>query len=209
MTYEQLYALFQQALPGEMAHHEFLPLRGSSREAIAGGAPYRRAAVAIVLFYNARNQLATVVIQRPIYEGTHSGQISFPGGKHEKSDESLEATARRECEEEIGISLHPKQLLGPLSQVYIPVSQFLISPFVYFSSHRPTDYRADTREVTEIHEIELNELFAKSSKQLIDVPLNENTTLKNVPHFTTSSIKIWGATALMLNELKHLIVSGN
>jgi 8-oxo-dGTP pyrophosphatase MutT (NUDIX family) len=207
MTFEKLVTCFQKELPGEFAHREFLPLRGSSQEAIANGATYRNSAVAIVLFLNAQQQLSTVVIQRPIYNGSHSGQISFPGGKQEHFDFNLQATAIRECMEEIGLQLNSDQFIGTLSQVYIPVSQFLISPFVFYLENFPKTYQPDLREVAQIHEIDLFKLFQPESILHLDIPIQQNTVLKDVPHFTQSGIKIWGATALILNELKHLLAN--
>jgi 8-oxo-dGTP pyrophosphatase MutT (NUDIX family) len=202
---EKLHYLFQQALPGEAAHLEFLPLRGSSKAAIASGAPYRSSAVAIILFENRRGTLSTIITQRQEYNGTHSGQISFPGGKYEPTDKNLLQTAIRECNEEIGIDIREDVLLGQLSQVYIPVSQFLIEPFVFFSKKASFDYHLSEREVATIHEIDLEELFAPQSVIKKDVTYPNGLILKDVPHFQQNRIEIWGATALMLNELKRLL----
>ncbi len=200
-----LRELFQRELPGELAHQEFLPMRGSSKAAIANGAPHKKAAVAIVLFINQSGKLATIVTQRQVYEGNHSGQISFPGGKYEEQDHALVQTAIRECKEEIGIDCSSFIHLGELSRVYIPVSEFLIHPHVFFSNNKVFEYQPNEREVALIKELDLHELFHPSSRSLEDVFISQQQQLKNIPHFNQGNIKIWGATALLLNELKWLV----
>ena len=200
-----LSELFQRELPGELAHQEFLPMRGSSKAAIANGAPHKKAAVAIVLFINQSGKLATIVTQRQVYEGNHSGQISFPGGKYEEQDRALVQTAIRECKEEIGIDCGSFIHLGELSQVYIPVSEFLIHPHVFFSNNKVFEYQPNEREVALIQELDLHELFHPSSRSLEDVFISQHQQLKNIPHFNQGNMKIWGATALLLNELKWLV----
>lgn len=202
---EQLRKLFQQELPGEVAHVEFLPMRGSSQAAIASGVPYKKAAVAIILFVNHTGKLATVVTQRQVYDGNHSGQISFPGGKHEEEDRDLMQTAIRECVEEIGVDCAQFEQLGKLTSVYIPISQFLIHPFVFFAHNTTFDYQPNAREVAHVKEIDLHELFQPTAQSVEDVLISEEHSLKNVPHFNQGETKIWGATALLLNELKWMI----
>jgi 8-oxo-dGTP pyrophosphatase MutT (NUDIX family) len=206
--FERLQQLFQGALPGEAAHLAFLPMRGSSKAAIEAGAPYRSSAVAIILFENNLGELSTIITQRQAYQGSHSGQMSFPGGKFEPHDQTLLETAMRECEEEIGLDIRQDTLLGQLTQVYIPVSQFLIEPFVFFSHRTSFHYRPSEREVAKIHELNLSDLFTPEAVITKDLRFENGLTLKAVPHFQQNDIEIWGATALMLNELKHLLRSG-
>ncbi len=214
MTLELLRELFQQKLPGEATHKEFLPMRGSSKAAIANGAPYRNAAVAIILYIDLNGKLATIVTQRQIYEGNHSGQISFPGGKHDEKDVDLLQTAIRECIEEIGIDCTDFEFIGSLTSVYIPVSEFLIQPFVFFTNDNAFQFTRNEREVAAIKAIDLHALFHPSAQSKEDVVISEQHVIKNVPHFNQDNMKIWGATALLLNELKwlvyeELIKSGN
>lgn len=205
MTLELLRKLFQNELPGEKAHQEFLPMRGSSKAAIANGAPYRNAAVAIILHNNEEGNLATIVTQRQVYEGNHSGQISFPGGKYDKQDTDLMQTAIRECIEEIGIDCSDFEYLGNLTSLYIPVSEFLIQPFVFYANFNSFQFTRNEREVAAIKAIDLRALFHPSAQSKENVVITDGNIIKNVPHFNQGNIKIWGATALLLNELRLMI----
>lgn len=205
MNLDQLRVAFERELPGEAAHHEFLPMRGSSQAAIANGAPYRLSAVAILLFQNNEGNLSTLVTQRQTYQGTHSGQISFPGGKYEDFDLNLAQTAVRETREEIGLDISNSERIGKLTNVYIPVSQFLVEPHVFIIHEQPSDFQLSPREVNSLHTLDLPELFTPSSIALRDIKQPNGMILKQVPHFVQNDLFIWGATALMLNELKAML----
>ena len=205
MTHADLIKRFKKELPGEKSHLSFMPFRGSSMEEIKKGIAFRDAAVAIILFHNAENKLCTIVTRRQEYDGSHSGQISFPGGKKELDDENLLATAIRECHEEIGIHASNFELLKELTPLFVPVSQFLITPYVFYSSNQSFNYMRSEREVAAIHELDLLDLYKSESIVNIDLKINSEFTLKNVPHFKQGDILIWGATALILNELKDIL----
>jgi 8-oxo-dGTP pyrophosphatase MutT (NUDIX family) len=205
MNLEQLRNAFERELPGEAAHREFLPMRGSSQEAIANGAPYRLSAVAVLLFEDHSGQLSTLVTQRQTYQGTHSGQISFPGGKYEDFDGSLTETAVRETREEIGLDISEAERIGKLTNVYIPVSQFLVEPHVFILQNQPVDFELSDREVNSLHTLSLPALFTTKSIELRDIRLPNGMIMKQVPHFVQNELPIWGATALMLNELKRML----
>lgn len=205
MTHADLIKRFEKELPGEKSHLSFMPFRGSSMEEIKKGIAFRDAAVAIILFHNTENKLCTIVTRRQEYDGSHSGQISFPGGKKELDDENLLATAIRECYEEIGIHASNFELLKELTPLFVPVSQFLITPYVFYSSNQSFNYMRSEREVAAIHELDLLDLYKSESVVNIDLQINTEFTLKNVPHFKQGDILIWGATALILNELKDIL----
>lgn len=205
MTYADLIEKFSGELPGESSHLAFMPFRGSSREQIQQGVSYRDAAVAIILFHNEENTLSTIVTQRQQYDGSHSGQISFPGGKKEADDPDLTYTAIRECFEEIGIDAGSFELLKELTPLFVPVSKFLITPFVFYSTQKSFQYKRSEREVAEIYELDLPALYKPESVVQLDIPLNKEFIMKNVPHFKQGDILIWGATALILNELKDIL----
>ena len=120
--------VLKKGLPGDDAHQNLLPMkRLSARNAIAEKKEYRKSAVAIVL-YVAKDTIQSILIQRPSYDGIHGGQVSFPGGKVDASDKDLIETAIRECHEEINQILTKEDLIGELSPVYIPVSNFMVQP---------------------------------------------------------------------------------
>lgn len=205
MTRADLITKFKKELPGEKSHLAFMPLRGSSMEQIRQGITFRDAAVAIILFHDEAGKLCTIVTRRQEYDGSHSGQISFPGGKKELDDTNLLETAIRECYEEIGVHAKNFELLKELTPLFVPVSQFLITPYVFYSSHKSFDYMRSEREVAAIYELDLLALY-ESEVVRIDIPIQADLTMKNVPHFKQGDILIWGATALILNELKDILI---
>lgn len=205
MTHADLIAKFENELPGEQSHLAFMPFRGSSQEQIRKGVDFRDAAVAIILFHNEAGKLCTIVTKRQEYDGSHSGQISFPGGKKEPDDANLLDTAIRECYEEIGVHARNFELLKELTPLFVPVSRFLITPYVFYSENKTFDYMRSEREVAAIHEPDLLELF-NSEVVYLDLQITSDYTLRKVPHFKQGDILIWGATALILNELKDILV---
>lgn len=206
MTYNELIEQFKKELPGEKSHLAFMPLRGRSSEEIRKGITFRDSAVAIILFHNEAGRLCTIVTRRQVYDGSHSGQISFPGGKKESDDDNLLETAIRECYEEIGVHARNFELLKELTPLFVPVSKFLISPYVFYTEHRSFEYIRSEREVASIHELDLLTLFASESVVNLDIKISNELVMKNVPHFKQDDILIWGATALILNELKDILL---
>ncbi len=112
-------------------------------------------AAVLILIYPVNNILTTVFIQRPVYEGIHSGQISFPGGKSELSDINLIATALREASEETGINSSEVTILGTLTPLYIPVSDNEVTPVIGWCDNRP-EFKIDKVEVVHIIEVPLH-----------------------------------------------------
>ncbi len=203
---ERIRLKLLEALPGEVSHQKMSPLnRPITSEALKSITDYRESAVAIVLF-ESNDCMECVLTQRPEYDGTHSGQISFPGGKKEDSDEHLEATARRECEEEIGVQLTLEHLIGALSPVYIPVSRFLVLPYLYFLPSTPI-FLPDAHEVAEIFTFPLFDLKNEQLISTMDLKQTNGDVYRNVPYFNLNNKKVWGATALILSEMKDILDS--
>ena len=202
MTFDELFKLFQNGLPGEETHLEFSPIRQKSSVALKNAQEVRDAAVAIVI-YPFNDELYSLVIERQTYDGTHSGQISFPGGKVEETDQNLMQTAIRECYEEIGLQLNESDFISELTPVFIPVSGFHVRPFIFYQKNEPTNFILSEREVYQLAHISLKELTNDENVILRSLSVG-STILKDVPHFKLNEVEIWGATALMLNELKHL-----
>ncbi|MCR9141354.1 MAG: CoA pyrophosphatase [bacterium] len=146
---------------------------------------------------------------RPARSGPHSGQISFPGGAYEKAhDPDLQATALRESEEELAIRPDEVQILGELSQLYVPPSGYLVSPYVGWSAGRP-DFVPDPREVDRILEIPLADLLDPTKRLSEEREIQRG--LVRVPYFSfregDDEFKIWGASAMILSELLAVIES--
>lgn len=206
IPYEALVARLQQELPGQAAHLLMYPRKGAAPQAPSPEDTIRLSAVAILLFEQ-EHALKTLVIQRSVYEGSHSGQIAFPGGKWETTDASLKETALRECREEVGISADELDYIGKLTDVYTAVSSFMIEPYVFYWRTPRSSLTLSEREVAAAYTIDLEQLIDDAFIQRIDVPVQNGIVLKDVPHFVLGDVKIWGATALMLSELKWLLRS--
>lgn len=134
----------------------------------------------------------------------HSGQVSFPGGKVEESDRDLEHTALREAEEELGIPQTAVTILGKMTDVYIPVSNFLVYPFIGFTAIKP-NFELQKSEVQRIVEAPLSALLNKANRKTTNLTLPNNITLEGVPYFDVNGNVVWGATAMMLSEFTAII----
>ena len=194
----------RQPLPGFEAHKQMFPRENAAKDLLNIPETVKQSAVAILLFEEA-DSLQSLVIRRAEYDGTHSGQIAFPGGKFDPEDRHLIQTALRECYEEIGIEAHELTYIGSLSDVYTVVSSFLITPQVFHWKKPHEQFKLSEREVAEIHRLSLNELIREDAVQYFDIPIRNGMILKSVPHFVVGEIRIWGATALILSELKYLL----
>lgn len=158
----------------------------------------------MLLCYPKQNAMHLSLIKRSEYNGVHSGQISFPGGKKEEQDISIWNTALRECNEELGTSLAQKSLHLSLSPIYIPISNFLVSPFVLAEPKYPI-FKINKREVYKHLELPLDRLldFTIEDYVLDSGPASG----KIVPSFVFDNYIIWGATAMILLEFKIFLES--
>ena len=191
-----------QDLPGWNAHKLVLPL-GRKSKYDPNDFIGRESAVSIMLYPN-ENKLETIFIQRSLYEGSHSGQMAFPGGKREEYDNDLEATARRECWEEIGVPEDHGRNLGQLTEVYIPVSNYVVYPYIFHVDEIP-DLILDPTEVHDTVRFDLMRLINDDLLKTTEIRFTNNLIRKSVPYFDVHGKIVWGATALMLSELRVLL----
>ena len=189
-------------LPGISAHVEMSPIRRPHAD-FPERANAKQSAVAVILATH-QNNLSIILTKRNTYNGAHSGQVSFPGGRKDNSDIDLEFTARRESAEEIGLSLTKNNLLGSFTEVYIPVSNFLVQPYLYFLPELPV-LKPNLREVNEVFFMPVEHLKSSRSISVMEVKTAQGIIYKNIPCFRHEKHEIWGATALILNELRHLL----
>jgi 8-oxo-dGTP pyrophosphatase MutT (NUDIX family) len=166
----------------------------------------RKAAV-LVLFYPSGGKIHLVFMKRTEYPGVHSGQISFPGGGQEPGDTDMADTALRETEEEIGIKKESITTIGILTDMYIPPSNFLVTPVIGFTNERPV-FHPDPEEVDEVVEVALEKILDKNTKQEKEITIFPDIKIK-VPSYYTNGHVIWGATAMMLSELVEIITPGS
>ncbi len=201
---QALKTKISKGLPGDRAHQYLVPeKRLSARNIVASKKEFRSSAIGIILFPK-NNRLYTLLIQRPTYEGSHSGQVSFPGGKMDRSDLNLEHTARRECFEEVNLTLNSGELIGELSDIYIPVSNFMVKPFIFYLHHEP-DFKPDEREVEHLIYLNIDTLMNDDIQKNGRVQISKGVHQKNVPYFEIEQKIVWGATAMILSELKEIL----
>src|SRR5690606_22908133 len=158
----------------------------------------------LMLLYPIENKLHTLLMLRPIYKGTHSGQISFPGGKMEPEDEDTIATALRETHEETGVEPASVEIIGKLSDVYIPPSRFLVKRYIGFRTKKP-HLIPDPREVEALIEAPIEALLEKANireKSIFISALNAEIQAK---YFDIFGHTVWGATAMMISEFNDIV----
>lgn len=157
----------------------------------------------LILLYPKNNTVYLVLIERPVYNGTHSGQIAFPGGKVDALDISPMHTAIRESYEEIGIQISENEIIAELTSLYIPASNFEVFPFLAWYNKLP-DFIPNQREVAAILETPVSMILKDEFVKQMEISVGSGITY-NAPCFTILGRTVWGATAMMLSELKELI----
>jgi 8-oxo-dGTP pyrophosphatase MutT (NUDIX family) len=163
----------------------------------------RQAAVMALLFRDISEWRIVLIERNRNDRDHHAGQIGFPGGKAELSDTCLQHTALRETEEEIGVSADSIRVIGRLSDLYIPVSNFQVHPFVGYLDTAPS-YVLQPEEVQHAFDVPFDLFFRPERRKLTDIRLAPRLTLKNVPYFDVEGKVLWGATAMIISELIHI-----
>ncbi|HEY4628616.1 MAG TPA: CoA pyrophosphatase [Flavobacterium sp.] len=201
---EYVPKLMTAELPAEISHIKMAPLeRIESLKNFDIGEKKPKIAAVMMLFYPKNGITHLVLIVRNSYKGVHSAQIAFPGGKYEPQDEIFENTALRETHEEVGIHPNSMEIIKTFTPMYIPPSDFMVHPFLGISKEEIV-FIPNIKEVANIIELPLTVFL--SDTIITDTKLS--TSYANditVPAFKIEEHIVWGATAMMLSELKDVL----
>ncbi len=210
MDFEQaiifLKSGLKKPLPGQLAQKTMSPQPIDPRRFNFNFTENPRRGAVLILIYPDTDQAFFPLIKRPIYSGVHSGQIAFPGGKVELEDKDISHTAVREAWEEVGILPEDVEVLGQISDLFVPASNFLVSPIIGYSERKP-EFIPEIKEVDRIIETPL--------KQLLDLDTRKQKILEigglfklDTPYFDISNEVVWGATAMILEEFIQVLKNG-
>ena len=196
--------IVSEPLLAEVAHVMMIPPERKDllKNLNVEGKNPRKAAV-LILFYPKNEKTHLVLIERNSYLGVHSSQIALPGGKVELDDLSMAHAALRETEEEIGVSIDKINIVKAFTQVYIPPSNFMVFPFLGYSNEE-LQFVPDPKEVAAIIELSVADFLDETRV----VNRQMKTSYSNdilVPAFKVQEYYVWGATAMILSELKEII----
>lgn len=198
---EHLRRRLDNELPGVEAQYRMAP-RGRPRPGDAQAATRCQQSAVLLYLFPDEDDWHVVLMKRTAYDGHHSGQISIPGGRLEPGEDHRQA-ALREFSEEIGVPVEPGQVIGGLSDLFIPTSNFLVRPFVAHAAYRPA-YLPDPVEVDRVIEMRISALVSEQTVQRRLMRLSSGAEVET-PYFDVDGYQVWGATAMILNEFKVLL----
>lgn len=168
----------------------------------------KKSAVLLTLFENSNLEPSIILIKRALDNSPHSGQIAFPGGKFELTDKDLFQTALRESREEINLNTNTVQLIGAISPLYVPVSNYVIHPFLVHTNNI-NDLVPAPDEVANILTAPLFELFSNKGEVKVSVKAAPTGNVTTPAYILANNNYIWGATAMILSELEYIVTTNN
>jgi 8-oxo-dGTP pyrophosphatase MutT (NUDIX family) len=201
-TVEVLEEILAGDLPGAAAQEAMAPSPRPGWKAGSFPAGCRDAAV-LVLVYPMDGRPTFVLTKRTTTVDHHRGQVSFPGGAFDDGEDAV-ACAIRETEEELGLTLPDLRVLGRLSDLHVPVSGFRVTPVVAALGYRP-EFRPGPEEVASVHEIPLTDLLDLSLIRFDREHDDAGSGWMDIPWFDFDGQMVWGATAIMLGELRAVL----
>lgn len=192
-------------LPGEVSQFKMVP---PFRQELVRQQKYviknaKRAGVLALFYPDEFHKTKFVLILRNTYKGVHSAQVAFPGGKLEARDTSLKDAAVRETFEEIGVPIKDIEVLQELTQVYIPPSNFYVQPFIGMVQNTP-NFVKEENEVETLIEVDLK-YFLEEERVITNTVTTSYSVDVEVPAFNLNDYVVWGATAMILSEIKDLL----
>jgi 8-oxo-dGTP pyrophosphatase MutT (NUDIX family) len=205
MTIDDVRRAMKRPLLGLEAQARMAPPYRREQIKVMLNPPACKHAGVLILLYPLDGRLCFPLTRRPDSVEYHKGQISLPGGSQENG-ESLRQTALREAQEEVGVGALTIEVIGPLSQLYVPPSNFCILPFVGYVARRP-DFKIAVAEVAELIEAPLDALLDPATVHVEDWELRGE--IWPIPFYQFGPHKVWGATAMILSEFAVLLAQGN
>ncbi len=204
---EKLTKQLNLPLPGEKAQFKMLAsLRIDTKQTpfprYEPNAQTRDAGVLILLYLHEDTVFIPLIVRPDTELGAHSGQVSFPGGKKEKTDKNLRETALREAFEEVGIKESEITVLGEISPLFVFASNFMVYPTIAVCNKKP-NFVPDPREVAKILEIPILHLQNTDNHKITDLEIRNTTII--APYFDVEGRIVWGATAMILSELLEVL----
>lgn len=199
---DKLQSAIKAGLPGSQVQWMMASSDRLLKDFPLNPGPDARAAAVLILLWPENNSIHTVFMKRPDYTGFHGGQISFPGGKQEPSDENLIRTAFREAEEETGFGTSDVENLGLLTPLFIPVSNMLVTAVAGWTPAKPS-FRPDPSEVEFLIEANVLEFMEPSAIKTKQMEIRGG--VYEIRYFDYKGHIIWGATSMMLNELLEIL----
>jgi 8-oxo-dGTP pyrophosphatase MutT (NUDIX family) len=196
----------KKPLPGQLAQKTMSPLPIDPRRFNFNFSESPRRGAVLILIYPDADQAFFPLIKRPIYSGVHSGQIAFPGGKMEPEDKDISHTAVREAWEEVGVLPEDVKLIGQISDLFVPASNFLVSPVIGYCERKP-EFIPEIKEVDRIIETPLKQLLALDTRKQKILEMGGLFKL-DTPYFDLSNEVVWGATAMILEEFIQVLENG-
>lgn len=192
-------------LPGESFHLKMAPMeRLLELKRLAKNKQTTKKAAVLVLFYPGnKGETKLILILRKTYKGVHSNQVGFPGGKYEEGDKNFEETALRETEEEVGVPRETVSVLKELTEIYIPPSNFFVQPYFGVTKTTP-QFIAQEEEVEAIIEVDLDH-FMDDQIIITKTITTSYATEIEVPAYLINGHVVWGATAMMLSEVREIL----
>ncbi|MCU0445106.1 MAG: CoA pyrophosphatase [Microscillaceae bacterium] len=202
---ERLKQRLGQDLPGSEAHFQMAPLARIEQAKMFQPNENTRTGGVLIMLYPKEDKIYFPLTLRSENTGVHSGQISFPGGRQDEGEDLID-TALRETWEEIGVQVAKNQVVGSLSPFYIPPSNYLVYPTVAAIDFKP-DFKPSPHEVSAMLEIDLLDFKTSNPRKVGEI--NAKYLRADVPYFELLGQKVWGATAMILNEFMMILNENN
>lgn len=202
---KRIVKVTKMELPGEAVQFKMAPMERLKelKRAARHQNSAKRAGVMSLFYPSDDFETRLILILRKTYHGVHSAQVGFPGGKLEPEDKSIQDAALRETEEEVGVPRNAISVLKELTEIYIPPSNFFVQPFMGITARSPK-FILQKEEVEALIEVALPDFMDDGNITTQTLSTSYAKSIE-VPAFQLNGHIVWGATAMMLNEVRELL----